>query len=222
MLHQPGLPTKVGTRIWNHLQLLLPKHQHVIQMNHPCRETGPVAVLHTDDGGGGPTGSTTTLDLVGTTLHLVRVTANQMRALQRMGTHHVPLLQHPEWPNKSVVESHMPNAAAQTGHPQPTDGEVREASGLFWRTHKRPLPQASPRWNRAQHRTPEQVEYVPGATVPAVLLLAPNGLKTTLPPGRARGNLWMLPPPTARSFCWPPLPQNKLTGTPTTCWRCGP
>ena len=111
ILHQRGLPTKVGTRIWNHLQLLPTHHQHVIQTNHPCRETGPVAVLHTDVGGR-PTGSTTTLELVGTTLHLVRVFPNQMRALQRVGTHHVPFLQHPDWPYKSVLESHMQNASA--------------------------------------------------------------------------------------------------------------
>ena len=80
ILHQRGLPTTVGTRIWNHLQLLLPHHRHVIQTNHKCEETGPIAVLHTDVGGG-PTGDTTTLDQVGTTLHLVRVTPNQMRAL---------------------------------------------------------------------------------------------------------------------------------------------
>ena len=221
ILHQQGLSTKVGTRVWNHLQLLLPEHQHVIQTNHRCRETSPVAVLHTDVGGG-PTGSTTTLDLVGTTLHLVRVTPNPMRALQRVGTHHVPFLQHPEWPNKSVLESHMRSAATQTGHPQPTDGEVREAYNLFWSTHKRPLQRGPPRGNQAHQRPPEQVEYVRSATVPAVLLLAPNGLKTTLQPGRARGSLWMLPPPTARPFCSPPLSQVKLTGTPTTCWRCGP
>ena len=75
--HQRGLPTKVGARVWNHLQLLLPNHQHVIQTNHRRRETGPLVVLHTNVGGG-PTGSTTTLDLVGTTLHLIRVTPNQM------------------------------------------------------------------------------------------------------------------------------------------------
>ena len=126
ILHQRGLPTKVGTRIWNHLQLLLPP---------TCREAGPLAVLPTDVGGG-PTGSTTTLDLVGTTLHLVRVTPNQMKALQRVGTHHVPFLQHPEWPNESLLENHMRSAATQTGHPQPTDGEVREAYNLFWNTHK--------------------------------------------------------------------------------------
>ena len=220
ILHQRGLPMKVGTRIWNHLQFLLPHHQHVIQTNHPCRGTRPVVVLYTDVGGG-PTGSTTTLDLVGTTLHLVRVTQNQMRALQQVGTHHVPFSQHPEWPNKSVLESHMRNVAAQTGHPQPTDGEVREAYGLFWSMHKRPLPQAPPRGNQAPHRQPEQVEYVSGATVSALLLLATTGLKTTLRPARARGSLWMVPSPTARSFCPAPLPQKKLTGTPTTCWRCG-
>ena len=221
ILHQVSLPTKLGTRVWNDLQLLLPQHQHVIQTNHWCRETGHVAILHTDVGGG-PTGSTTTLDLVGTTPHLVRVTPNEMRALQRVGTHHVPFLQHPEWPNKSVLESHTRNAATQTGHPQPTDGEVREAYNLFWSTHKRRLTPGPPRLKQAHHRPPEQVEYVPGASVPAVLLPAPNGLKTTLLPGRARGSLWMLPPPTAHPFCPPPLSQYKLRGTPTKCLRCGP
>ena len=72
-----------------------------------------MAVLHIDVGGG-PTGSTTTLDLVGTTLPLIRVTPNQLRALQRVDTHHVPFLQHPEWRNKSVLESDMRSAATQT------------------------------------------------------------------------------------------------------------
>ena len=130
ILHQRGLSTKIGTRIWNHLHFLLPHHQHVIQTNHPCRETSPVAVLHTDVGGR-PTGSTTTPDLVGTILHLLRVGPNTMRAFQRVGTYHVPFLQHPEWPNQSVLEGHMRNAAAKTGHQQPTDGEVREAYALF-------------------------------------------------------------------------------------------
>ena len=219
--HQRGLPTKVGTHVWNHLQLLLPQHQHVIRTNHRCRETSPVAVLHIDVGRG-PTGSITTLDLVGTTLHLVRVTQDQVRGLQQVGTQHVPFLQHPEWPNKSVLENHMRSAATQTGHSQPTDAEVREAYNLFWSTHKQPLPPGASRGNRAHHQPPEQVEYVPSATVPAVLLLAPNGPETTLRPHRACGSLWMLPPPTARPFCPPPPSQDKLTGTPTTRWRCGP
>ena len=116
----------------------------------------------------------------------------------------------------------MRSVATQTGQPKPTDGEVRATYNLFWNTHKQPLQPSPRRGNQAHHRPPEQVEYVPGATVPAVLLLAPNGLKATLRPARAEGNLWMLPPPTARPFCPPPLSQDKLTGTPTTCWRCGP
>ena len=179
-----------------------------------------MAVLLTDVGGG-PTGSTTTLDLVGTTLQLVRVTPSQMRALQRVGTHHVPFTQHLECPNKSVLEGHMRSAATQTGHPQPTDGEVREAYGLFRSTQEQALPRGPPRKNQSQHRPREGVEYVPGTTIPAVLLLAPNGLKTTLRPCRTHGNLWMLLPPTARNFCPPPLPQDALRGTRTTCWRCG-
>ena len=146
ILHQWGLPTNVGTRIWNHLQLLLPHHQHVIKTNHPCKETGPLAVLHTDVGGG-PTGSTTTVDLVGSTFHLVRVTPNHMQALQRVGTHHVPFLQHADRPNKSVLENHMRSAATQTGHHQPTDGDLRAAYNLFWNTHKRPLPPSPLRCN---------------------------------------------------------------------------
>ena len=154
ILHLRGLPTKVGNRIWNHLQLLLPHHQHVIQTKHPCRETGPVAILH-NDVGGGRTGSTTALDLLGTTLHLVRVTPKQMWARQPVGTHHVRLLQHPQWPNKSIPENHMRNAATQIGHPQPTDGEVREVYGLFWSMHKQPVPRAPPPGNQAHHRPPE-------------------------------------------------------------------
>ena len=80
ILHKRGLSTTVGTHIWNHLQLLLLHHRHVIQTNHRCKQAGPIAVLHTDMGGG-PTGEATSLDQVGTTLHLVRVTANQMWAL---------------------------------------------------------------------------------------------------------------------------------------------
>ena len=106
ILHQRDLRTKVGTRIWNHLHLRLPHHQHVIpnkpsvQGDWPCG--GP-----THRCGWRTTGSTTTLDLVGTTLHLVRVTPNQIAALQRVGTHHVPFLQQLEWLNKSVLERHM-------------------------------------------------------------------------------------------------------------------
>ena len=94
--------------------------------------------------------------------------------------------------------------------------------GLFWCTQKQLLRQTPPGGNQSHHRPPKQVEYVPGTTVPAVLLLAPKGLKTTVQPGRANGNFWMLPLPRARNFCPPQLPGDVLTGTPSTCLICGP
>ena len=172
--------------------------------------------------GGGPTGEATVLNQVGTTLHLVRVTPNQVRVLQQAGTLHVPFLQHPDWRNKWVREGHLRTGATAAGCLQPTDGEVRDAYNLFWSTHQQPLPQSPPNRNQTHCRPPEQVGYVPEATIPAVLLLAPSGLKVTLRPGETQGNLWMLPSPTARKFNPPALQQDPLTGTPTTCWRCGP
>ena len=41
ILHQRGLPTRVGTRIWNHLQLPLPNNNHVIQKNHRSKRNRP-------------------------------------------------------------------------------------------------------------------------------------------------------------------------------------
>ena len=214
ILHQRRFTTTVGTRIWDHLQLLLPHHRHVIQMNHKCKEAGPIAVLHSDVGGL-PTGDTTTLDQVDGTLHLLRVTPKQMRVLQRAGTHHIPFLQHPNRPNKSVLENHQSRS--------PTTHRWRnpKAYNLFWSTHKQPIQQSCPTRDQA-HRTPGRVGYVPETTVPAVLQLAPNGLKVTLRSGKAQGNLWMLPSPTARKSCPPLLPQDALTGIATTGWRCGP
>ena len=58
--------------------------------------------------------------------------------------------------------------------------------------------------------------------VPAVPLSAPNDVKVTLRPSKAQSNLWMLPLPTARKFCPPPLPQDAMTGIFITCWRCEP
>ena len=167
-------------------------------------------------------GETTILDQVGTTLHLVRVTPSQMRVLQQAGTHHVPFVQHPDRPNKPLLENHLQKAAAAAGQPQPTDGEVRDAYPLFWDTHRQPLPPSPPKRNQAHHRSPEHVGYVPHSTIPAVLLLAPNSPQVTLRRSKAQGNLWMLPTPTALKFHPPPLPQQPLMGKRTICWKRAP
>ena len=41
ILHQRVLSTTVGTQIWNHLQLLLPHHRHVIQTSHSRKDECP-------------------------------------------------------------------------------------------------------------------------------------------------------------------------------------
>ena len=64
--------------------------------------------------------------------------------------------------------------------------------------------------------------YILEATIPAVLLLAPDGLNVTLQPGKSQDNLWMLIAPRACNNHPPPLPQDPLTGKSTTCWRWGP
>ena len=93
--------------------------------------------------GRGPAGEATILDQVGTTLHLLRETPDQIRDLQQVGTHHTLILQHPDWSNKSVLQNNIHTAATATGHPEP-DPKIRDAYNSFWITHKQPLPQ-SPR-----------------------------------------------------------------------------
>ena len=119
ILDQQGLPTTIGTQVWRQPQLLLPHQRHVIRPNHRCRKTGPMAFFYTDVGGG-PTRNSTILEQVGTTLHLVRVTTSQMRFLQRGRTHHIPFLQHPDWPNKSLIGNHLQKATATAGRPHLT------------------------------------------------------------------------------------------------------
>ena len=50
---------------------------------------------------------------------------------------------------------------------------------LFWSTHESPAPPSLPPTNQARHRPSEDKPYALGSTVPAVLLLAPNGLKVS-------------------------------------------
>ena len=144
-----------------------------------------------------------------------------MRVLQQTGPHQVPFLQHPDWPNKSVLKNHLRMAATAADQPQPSDEEVRVAYNLFWSTHKHPLPQSPPNRNQAHLRPPEQVGLPCGDHGTAVLLQERKGLKVTLWPGKTQGHLWMLCTPTARKFNPPPLPQDPMRGTTTICWRCG-
>ena len=92
ILHQTGMPTNMNTRLWNHLQLLLPSPHHAILTNHTCPEKGPLAVL-CGDLHHHPKGTIHTIDLVGASITVVYVTLPQMRVLHHIGAHHTPFLQ---------------------------------------------------------------------------------------------------------------------------------
>ena len=81
ILHRTGMPSKMNTRLWNHLQLLLPSLHHAILTNHTCPEEGPLAVL-CGDLHHHPKGTINTIDLVGACITVVYVTYPQMRVLQ--------------------------------------------------------------------------------------------------------------------------------------------
>ena len=73
ILHQTGMPTNMNTRLWNHLQLLLPSPHRAILTNHTCPEDGPLAVL-CGDLHHHPKGIINTIDLIGASITVEYVT----------------------------------------------------------------------------------------------------------------------------------------------------
>ena len=67
------MPTSINTRLWNHLQLLLPSPHHAIVTKHTCPEEGPLAVL-CGDLHHHPKGTIDSIDLVGACIRVVYVT----------------------------------------------------------------------------------------------------------------------------------------------------
>ena len=65
-----------------------------------------------------PTGEATILDQVGTTPRLVRVRPTKIRAPQQAVTHQFIFLQHPNWPNKLVLENHAASGSRHSWSPK--------------------------------------------------------------------------------------------------------
>ena len=140
VLHQTGMPTNMNTRLWNHLQLLLPSPHHAILTNHTCPEEGPLAVLY-GDLHHHPKGTIHTIDLVGASITVVYVTLAQMRVLHHSGAHHTPFLQLPEWPQYRLFHQYLTQTARTAG--THSTGQQRHAHSLP-RIHK-PTPATHPR-----------------------------------------------------------------------------
>ena len=104
ILHQTGMPTDINTRLWNHLQLLVPSPHHARLTNHTCPEEGPLAVL-CGDLDHHPKGTIHTIDLVRASITVVYVTLSQMRVLHHSGAHHTPSYNFPNGRNTASPAS---------------------------------------------------------------------------------------------------------------------
>ena len=109
------MPTDMNTRLWNHLQLLLPSPHHAILTNHTCPEEGPLAVL-CGDLHHHPKGTIHTTHVVGASINVVYVTLPQMRVLHHSGAHHTLFLQLPEWPQYRLFHQYLTQTARGAGH----------------------------------------------------------------------------------------------------------
>ena len=134
VLHQTGMPTDMNTRLWNHLQLLLPSPHHAILTNHTCREEWPLAVL-CGDLHHHPKGTVHTIDLVGASITVVYATLPQMLVLHHSRAHYTPLLQLPEWPQYRVFHQYLTQTARAAGHTLPESKDMRAAYQDFKKQH---------------------------------------------------------------------------------------
>ena len=85
------MPTDIITRMWNHLQLLIPTTHRSILTNHTCLETGPLAVL-SGDLHRQRKRTINTMEVVRASYTVVYITVQQMRVLHHSSGHHTPYL----------------------------------------------------------------------------------------------------------------------------------
>ena len=130
ILHQTGMPTSTNTRLWNHLQLLLPSPHDAILTSHTCPEEGPLAVL-CGDLHQHPKGTINTIDLVRASITVVYVTLSRMRVLHHSGAHHTPFLQLPEWPQYRLFHRYLTQTARAVGHTLPESTDMLAAYREF-------------------------------------------------------------------------------------------
>ena len=218
VLHQTGMPTNRNTRLWNHLQLLLPSPHHAILTNHTCPEKGPLAVL-CGDLHHHPKGTIHIIDLVGASITVVYVTLFQMRVLHHSGAHHTPFLQLPEWPQYRLFHQYLTQTARAAGHTLPGSKDMCTAYREFTKQHPRPIPATPPYAPTGSKHEP--VPPVTGPVPPLTLLLAPNEAKPTQTTVIHHGAKWRIPKHhnTARDL--PKVPQDSQS-MPRTCWACDP
>ena len=218
ILQQTGMPTKINTRIWNHLQLLLPSPHHAILTNHTCPEEAPLAVLCRDLDHH-PKGTINTIDLVGASITVVYVTLSQMRVLHRRRAHHTPSLQLPEWPQYRLFHQYLTQTARATGHNLPGNQDMKTAYRDFKRQYPCPIPATAPYTPTGSKHKP--VPPVTGPVPPLTLLLAHNKAKPTQPTVIYHRAKWRIPKHHMTAQDLPAVP-NDSQHMLRTCWACDP
>ena len=143
ILHQTGMPTTMNTRLWNHLQLLLPSPHHAILTNYACTEEGPLAIL-CGDLHHHPKGTINTIDLVGASITVVYVNLSEMRVLHHSIAHYTPFIQLPEWPKYRLFHQYLTQTARAGGPTLPGSTDMHAAYREFKKQHPRPIPATPP------------------------------------------------------------------------------
>ena len=218
ILHQRGMPTNMNTRLWNHLQLLLPSPHHAILTNHTCPEEKPLAVL-CGDLHHLAKGTINTIDLVGASVTVVHVTVPQMRVLHHSGAHHTPFLQLPEWPQCRLFHQYLTQAARAVGHTLPGSKDMRASYRDFKKQHPRPIPATPPYAPTGLKHKP--LLPVAGPVPPLTLLLALNEAKPKQTTVIDHGAKWRIPKHHMTARDLPKVPHD-FQSMPHTCWACDP
>ena len=216
VLHQTGMPTDMNSRLWNHLQLLLPSPHHAILTNHTCPEEGPLAVL-CGDLHHHPKGTIHTIDLVGASITVVYVTLPEMRVLHHSGAHHTPFLQLLKWPQYRLFHQYLTQTARAAGHTLPGSKDMRAAYRDFKKQHPRPIPATRPYAPTGSKHEP--VSPVTGPVPPITLLLAPYEAKPTQTTVIHHGAKWRIPKRHMTARDLPRVPHDSQS-MPRTCWAC--
>ena len=213
-----GIPTDMNTRLWNHMQLLLPSPQHAIPTNYTCPEEGPLAVL-CGDLHHHPKGTINTIDLVGASITVVYITPSQMRVLHHSGAHHTPFLQLPEWPKYRLFHQYLTQTVRAVGHTLPGSTHMRTDYRDFKKQQPRPIPATPPYAPTGSKHEP--VPPLTGPVPPLTLLPAPNEAKPTQTTVIHHGAKWRIPKHHMTARDLPKVPHDSQR-MPRTCRACEP
>ena len=209
----------MNTRLWNHLQLLLPSPHHAILTNHTCPEKGPLAVL------------------CGDLHHHPKGTIPHHRPCR--GLHHrsntspspkcgsCTTAGHTTPPFYSFPNGHNTASSTTTSHRR---HEQRDTLYRAAKTCAKPTENSQDNTRDPSQRTPpyaptgskhEPVPPVTGPVPPLTLLLAPNEAKPTQTTVIHHGAKWRIPKHHMTARDLPKVPQDSQS-MPRTCWACDP